>query len=723
MEKKYQIGNFITKCREEKKLTQSKLGELLGVSNKAVSKWENGKSLPNTKIMTKLCDILQVSLEELLNGARNEIQDEKDVSLTEFEHVFKYYNNDSRVEIGLYDINLSFNLGEIVAICGVSGSGKTTLIKAIGGLDTIESGEIYLQKEGISRYDEIDFEEYRKSYISYVFQDYGILENYTILDNLLIIRLLMGDSYNIALSKANNMLKEINLYNFRNKKASKLSGGQKQKLSVARAIMKDAPILLGDEITANLDSKQAKDILKLLMNHATNKLVILVTHNYSEIEEYVTRKISLEDGRIIEDVVLKEIEKKPLKLKKTKIKEKFSLPVLLFLKYFKTNILKNLMTFLVILIAVFTILGVNYTCDYGYETCKYTSKREEYADDEIELLNKEGFTKTQIDELINKEGINDFRILISGYSLLRLDNLRINNDLKDNEIQGPEENDHYYGFLDADSTNGFYIYGNYIINEYKEDENYYLNYKNYLLVYKYATSLYNISSLFLINEEGYYLRTTIKFDLNNHDMTFKTRFDDSYKLIFDNKTLNVEYLCDIEFDLFVSFDYLEEVLSPYEIISYGAIIKYDDKSKNNLLDFFSEKNYLYVNNDLMEPNLQSSEMLFINELLFIGISILPFFAMIFITNKILFAYIKSRKNELTLLRKIGFSKNVVIKSILVPIVIILSILIIVTFIFPFIINFSLIDIYLLMLFEEFLFAYMIIKNLKQKLEVLIKEVS
>lgn len=270
MDKKYQIGNFITQCRENKKMTQSKLGELLGVSNKAVSKWENGKSLPNTKIMTKLCEVLDVSIEELLEGKRFEIQKEK-VNLTEFEHVFKYYNNDSRIEIGLYDISLSFNLGEIVAICGVSGSGKTTLIKAIGGLDTIESGEIYLQKEGISRYDEIDFEEYRKSYISYIFQDYGILENYTILDNLLIIRLLMGDDYKTAFNKANDILKEINLYNYRNKKANKLSGGQKQKLAIARAVIKDSPILLGDEITANLDHKQAKDVLKTLMKHAKNK--------------------------------------------------------------------------------------------------------------------------------------------------------------------------------------------------------------------------------------------------------------------------------------------------------------------------------------------------------------------------------------------------------------------------------------------------------------------
>lgn len=720
MEKRYQIGNFITQCREEKKLTQSKLGELLGVSNKAVSKWENGKSLPNTKLMSKLCEILDVSLEELLNGKRNALQDDKDVSLTEFEHVFKYYNNDSRVEIGLYDINLSFNLGEIVAICGVSGSGKTTLIKTIGGLDTIESGEIYLQKEGISRYDEIDFEEYRKSYISYIFQDYGILENYTILDNILIIRLLMGDSYDIALLKANNILKEINLYNFRNKKASKLSGGQKQKLSVARAIMKDAPILLGDEITANLDSKQAKDILKLLMNHSNNKLVILVTHNFSEVEEYVTRKISLEDGRIVEDKILKEIEKKPLKLKKTKIKEKFSLPFILFLKYFKVNILKNVLIFLSIFIAGLTIISVNYACDYGYESCKYVTKEMYYEENEMELLNKEGFTKTQIDELIGVEGIDDLR-LFSIFS--SLNGIYIKQDLKDNEIQGPINRNYFIANFNRGNV---IIKGNYIENESEEDHNYYLNYRNCLLLHKLATTNYNISGFTLVNNSFGVskLNNDIELDLNNHESTFKTSLDNNFKLLFDGKELNLEHFFnDTDEDLYVSSNYLEKILEPYSIITYGMAIKYDINFKNKLLDFFYEKNYLYVNNDLIEPNLQTSEMLFMNELLFVGISILPFLAMTFAINKVLFAFVKSRKNELSLLRKIGFSKRTVLKSVLFPIITIMSIFMILTFICPFIIKFSLMDICLLMLFEEILFAYMVIKNFKQKTEMLIKEMA
>ena len=717
LEKKYQIGNFIMHCREEKKLTQDKLGKLLGVSNKAISKWENGKSLPNTKLMTKLCEILDVSVEELLNGMRNENVDTNS-SLTEFEHVFKYYNNDSRIEIGLYDINLSFNLGEIVAVCGVSGSGKTTLIKTIGGLDTIESGEIYLHKEGISRFDEIDFEEYRKSYISYIFQDYGILENYSILDNLLIVRLLMGDDYKTSLEKANAMLKEINLYQFRNKKASKLSGGQKQKLSVARAIIKDSPILLGDEITANLDSKQAKEILSLLMSHAENKLIILVTHNYLEIEPYVTRKISLSDGKIIEDIKLKEIERKPLKLTKNKTKEKFTLPLILFGKYFKTNILKNLLLIFVALISCFTLLGVNYLCDYGYEKTKYFTDNTIYNPNEVEILNKNGFTKEQIDELYNHESINDLKIYSVYYNRLAFGrNLLIDNTLKDNEIKGPRDSNHIYLSF---PNNNLRINGNYIDSKDKEDENYYLNFKNYILIHKLATITYDVSGFVIKNQDGVNIKFTLEIDLNSEDDKVKTSLS-NVSVFFNNQEIEVE--SSLEGDELLSFSpsYLDSLLEPFNIVAYDVITKYDLTQKEKVFNFLKQKNYLYVDNDSLEKSLQSSEMLFMNEGLIIFISLFAFIIMVLVTNKTLFSFVKSRKNELGLLRKIGFSKKVIIKMILCPVVITLSVVLVFSLVCSLIVSFDLIDIYLLMIVEEFLFTYFIIKNLINKSNLLIKE--
>nr|MCR5349071.1 helix-turn-helix domain-containing protein [Bacilli bacterium] len=184
MEKQYEIGNLITEQRKLKNLTQRELADALGVTDKSVSKWENGRSLPDTKIMPRLCEVLGISVEELLEGKLKPLADSPELDdLQRIEHVYKYYSDDHRVNVGVSDINLTFNLGERVAITGPSGSGKTTLLKMIGGIDRFERGEIFIRKEGISRYDDEDYESYRKDFIAYIFQEYGILDHYSIIDN------------------------------------------------------------------------------------------------------------------------------------------------------------------------------------------------------------------------------------------------------------------------------------------------------------------------------------------------------------------------------------------------------------------------------------------------------------------------------------------------------------------------------------------------------------
>ena len=401
MEKQYEIGNLITELRKEKKLTQSKLAEALGVTDKSVSKWENGKSLPDTKIMPRLCEILGISLEELLNGKLNPITESPVLDdLQRLEHVYKYYSDEHRVNVGISDINLALNLGERVAITGPSGSGKTTLLKMIGGIDRFERGEIFIRKEGISRFDEEDYELYRKDFIAYIFQEYGVFENYSLLDNLILVRLLMGDAYKEAKAKALAMLEKVGFAKFAGKKASKLSGGQKQKLAVARALLKDSPIILGDEITSSLDKKSAKEVLRLLFANASGKLVVLVTHHYEEVEEFCTRKITMADGGIVKDEVLEIVPKqdpRAIRQPSRKLNPLRALGIL-----FRNRVGLGLALLSLCLIPSAAIVGGNYGLDYAYQTTLKEPTTHLLNEDELYVRKKDGFANGELLEIASR---------------------------------------------------------------------------------------------------------------------------------------------------------------------------------------------------------------------------------------------------------------------------------------------------------------------------------
>jgi len=222
-------------------------------------------------------------------------------------NVSKYYYSKGVVATGFSKINLELNLGEFVAITGESGSGKTTLLNVISGLDTYEDGEMYINGEETSHYIEKDFEDYRRKNIGNIYQNFNLVNSYTVYQNIALVLMLNGEK-NIK-PRVLDLIEKVDLYKFRNTKVSKLSGGQKQRVAIARALAKDVPIIIADEPTGNLDKKSALSIMKLLSELSKDKLVIVVTHNYEQVEPYVTRKITMHDGRILEDVKLKDTEK------------------------------------------------------------------------------------------------------------------------------------------------------------------------------------------------------------------------------------------------------------------------------------------------------------------------------------------------------------------------------------------------------------------------------
>lgn len=229
--------------------------------------------------------------------------------MLELKNVSKFYYNKGMVSSGFSRVSLKFNLGEFVAITGESGSGKSTLLNVISGLDSYEEGEMYINGEETSHYNERDYEEYRKKYVGNIFQNFNLINSYTVYQNIELVLLLNGKKKKDIKDKVIEIIKQVDLYKYRNKKVSKLSGGQKQRVAIGRAIAMNTPIILADEPTGNLDKKSSESVLKLLHDLSKDKLVIVVTHNYDQIEKYVTRKITMHDGKIINDEKIKDYEK------------------------------------------------------------------------------------------------------------------------------------------------------------------------------------------------------------------------------------------------------------------------------------------------------------------------------------------------------------------------------------------------------------------------------
>ena len=216
--------------------------------------------------------------------------------LIKFENVKKTYNIGEKSYNALDGANFSINKGEFVVVLGPSGAGKSTLLNLLGGMDKATSGSIIVGGKDISKYTDKQLTEYRAENIGFIFQFYNILPTLTVIENVELI-----DSIVKSPKDAKQILKEVGLEEHYNKFPNQLSGGEQQRVSIARAIAKDPLLLLCDEPTGALDSKTGVEVLKLLKkqcdaNNGENT-VIIVTHN-SLIAEVADRVIRLKNGKV-----------------------------------------------------------------------------------------------------------------------------------------------------------------------------------------------------------------------------------------------------------------------------------------------------------------------------------------------------------------------------------------------------------------------------------------
>lgn len=231
--------------------------------------------------------------------------------MLKLKNVSKFYYNKGIITSGFNKVNLELKIGEFVVITGESGSGKSTLLNVISGIDSYEEGEMYINGKETSHYTEKNFEDYRRKYIANIFQSFNLINSYTVYQNVELVMLLNGYKKREVKKKILEIIEQVGLTKFKNTKVSKLSGGQKQRVAIARAMVKDTPIIVADEPTGNLDSKSANEVIEILKKVAKDKLVVMVTHNIEQVEQYATRIIKMNDGRIIENTEIKKIENEP----------------------------------------------------------------------------------------------------------------------------------------------------------------------------------------------------------------------------------------------------------------------------------------------------------------------------------------------------------------------------------------------------------------------------
>ena len=207
----------------------------------------------------------------------------------------KVYGEGENAVYAMNGMNLEMEKGELCVIIGASGSGKTTLLNILGGLDSLNSGELVVDKQKVSGMSPKELSAYRRECVSFVFQFYNLIPDLTVIENIRIVSDIAKNKLDI-----DEVMKAVDITEIRDRFPNEISGGQQQRTAIARAIIKNPSIFLCDELTGALDSKTSKEVLKFVqkVNEKFGSTVVIITHN-QEICKMADRIFEVKDGRII----------------------------------------------------------------------------------------------------------------------------------------------------------------------------------------------------------------------------------------------------------------------------------------------------------------------------------------------------------------------------------------------------------------------------------------
>lgn len=215
--------------------------------------------------------------------------------MIEAKGIYKSFGN---VDV-IKGIDIQIDNGEIVTIVGASGAGKTTLLQIIGTLEKADKGDVIINGQNVSKMNQRTLAAFRNKNIGFVFQFHHLLPEFTALENICIPSFIAGENKSKALSKANQLLEYLNLTDRANHKPSELSGGEQQRIAVARALINDPAVILADEPSGNLDSQNAKELHELFfkLREQTGQTFVIVTHN-PDLAKMADRTLTIKDGKI-----------------------------------------------------------------------------------------------------------------------------------------------------------------------------------------------------------------------------------------------------------------------------------------------------------------------------------------------------------------------------------------------------------------------------------------
>lgn len=225
--------------------------------------------------------------------------------MIKIDNLNKYYNRHKKNELHVIN-NVSLDLADngLVALLGPSGSGKTTLLNAIGGLDKVRSGKIFVNGQKITTRITNKKDKIRNLQIGYIFQDYKLIEDLSVFDNIALVLKMIGiKDKNEIKKRVEYVLERVGMSRYKYRPAGMLSGGEKQRVGIARAIVKAPDIIIADEPTGNLDSENSLEVMNIIKAISKEKLVILVTHEVELAQFYASRIIEIKDGKIEKDYI------------------------------------------------------------------------------------------------------------------------------------------------------------------------------------------------------------------------------------------------------------------------------------------------------------------------------------------------------------------------------------------------------------------------------------